>query len=86
MDCAVKIDAQGRIVIPAAMRASLGYQIGDTLFAHLDEETGGVRFAKAINPFDVLFEHAMREYRAGNTTNLRDFLAEELSDSDGDDE
>ena len=86
MDCAVKIDSQGRIVIPAAMRASLGYQIGDTLFAHLDEETGGVRFAKAINPFDVLFEHAMREYRAGNTTSLRDFLAEELSDSDGDDE
>ncbi len=86
MDRAVTIDAQGRIAIPAAMRANLGLQTGDTLFAHLDEETGGVRLAKAINPFDVLFEHAMQEYRAGNTTSLRDFLDEEFDESDGDDE
>jgi AbrB family looped-hinge helix DNA binding protein len=84
MDRAVKIDAQGRIAIPAAMRASLGLQIGDTLFAHLDEETGGVRLAKAINPFDLLFEHAMQEYRAGKTTSLRDFLTGEIDEPDGD--
>lgn len=84
MDRAVKIDAQGRIAIPAEMRASLGLQIGDTLFAHLDEEIGGVRLAKAINPFDLLFEHAVREYRAGKTTNLHDFLAEEIDEPDGD--
>jgi AbrB family looped-hinge helix DNA binding protein len=86
MDHAVKIDAQGRIAIPAAMRASLGFQTGDTLFAHLDEETGGIRLAKAINPFDLLFEHAVREYRAGRTTNLRDFLTEEVDEPDEDDE
>jgi AbrB family looped-hinge helix DNA binding protein len=86
MDHAVKIDAQGRIAIPAAMRASLGFQTGDTLFAHLDEETGGIRLAKAINPFDLLFEHAVREYRAGRTTNLRDFLTEEVDEPEGDDE
>jgi len=86
MDRAVKIDAQGRIAIPAAMRASLGLQTGDTLFAHLDEEHGGVRLAKAINPFDLLFEHAVAEYRAGLTTNLRDFAASEGIDLDGADE
>jgi len=84
MDYPVKIDAQGRIAIPAAMRTSLGLQPGDTLFAHVDEETGGVRLAKAINPFDLLFEHAIQEYRAGRTTNLRDFLTEEIDEPDGD--
>ncbi len=86
MDYPVKIDAQGRIAIPAAMRAQLGLQTGDTLFAHLDEETGGVRLAKAINPFDLLYEHALKGYRAGNTTNLRDFMANEGIDLDGTDE
>jgi AbrB family looped-hinge helix DNA binding protein len=86
MDRAVKIDAQGRIAIPAEMRASLGLEPGDTLFAHLDVETGGVRLAKAINPFDVLFEHAVREYRTGRTSSLRDFLSGEIDEPDGDDE
>jgi AbrB family looped-hinge helix DNA binding protein len=86
MDRAVKIDAQGRIAIPAAIRASLGLKTGDTLFAHVDVETGGVRLAKAINPFDLLYEQALREYRAGKTTSLRDFLAGEIDEPDGDDE
>lgn len=84
MDRAVKIDAQGRVAIPAAMRNRLGLQAGDTVFVHLDEETQGVRLAKAINPFDVLYEHAVREYRAGKATNLRDFLAGEIDEPDGD--
>jgi AbrB family looped-hinge helix DNA binding protein len=86
MDYPVKIDAQGRIAIPAAIRAQLGLQTGETLFAHLDEETGGVRLSRAINPFDILYEHALREYRAGKTTNLRDFLAGEIDEPDDDDE
>ena len=86
MERTVTIDAQGRIAIPAAMRAALGLQAGDTLFAHLDEDTGGVRLAKAINPFDLLFEHGIREYRAGRTTSLHDFLAGEFDEPDGDDE
>lgn len=86
MDRAVTIDAQGRVAIPAAMRAKLGLQTGDTLFAHLDEESGGVRLAKAINPFDLLFEHAVREYRAGKTTGLREFLSGEIDEPYGDDE
>ena len=86
MDRAVKIDAQGRVAIPAAMRTRLGLEPGDTLFVHLDEETHGVRLAKAINPFDLLYEHAIREYRAGKTTSLRDFLAGEIDEPDRDDE
>lgn len=74
MDRAVTIDAQGRIAIPAAMRATLGLQTGDTLFAHLDEATGTIHLARAINPFDVLYEHAVQEYRAGRTTSLQDVL------------
>lgn len=86
MDRAVTIDAQGRIAIPAAMRASLGFQTGDTLFAHLDLETGGIRLAKAINPFDALYEHAVQEYRTGRTTSLQDFLSGGIDEPDGDDE
>ena len=86
MDTTVKIDAQGRVAIPSAMRARLGYEPGDTLFARIDEETGGVRFVKAINPFDVLVDYAIAEYRAGRTTNLRDFAAAEGINLDGDDE
>jgi AbrB family looped-hinge helix DNA binding protein len=86
MDRTVKIDAQGRVAIPTAMRASFGLQPGDTLFAHLDEETGGVRLAKAINPVDVLFERAVADYRAGRTMNLRDFAAAEGIALDGSDE
>jgi AbrB family looped-hinge helix DNA binding protein len=86
MDRTVKLDAQGRVAIPAAMRARLRLQTGDTLFAHLDVETGGVRLAKAINPFDLLYEQAIQEYRAGKTTNLRDFLAGEIDEPDGNDE
>lgn len=86
VDRAVKIDAQGRVAIPAAMRTRLGLEIGDTLFVHLDEETHGVRLAKAINPFDLLYEHAVREYRARKTTNLHDFLGGEIDEPDGDTE
>jgi AbrB family looped-hinge helix DNA binding protein len=78
MDRTVKIDARGRVAIPAAMRTRLGLQAGDTLFVHLDEETHGVRLVKASNPFDLLHEHAIREHRAGKTTSLRNFLAGEM--------
>jgi AbrB family looped-hinge helix DNA binding protein len=86
VDRAVKIDAQGRVAIPAAMRTWLGLEVGDTVFVHLDEEAHGVRLAKAINRFDLLYEHAVRDYRAGKTTNLRDFLPGEIDEPDGDTE
>ncbi|MEZ4564049.1 MAG: hypothetical protein R2853_15080 [Thermomicrobiales bacterium] len=48
---------------------------GDTLFVHP---------AKASTPFDVRSEHAVREYRAGKTTTVRDFLAGEIDEPDED--
>lgn len=82
MDATMKLDAQGRIAIPAAIRSRLGLEAGDTLFARLDEETGSLQIAKAINPFDLLYDYAVKEYRAGRTISLRDFAASEGVDLD----
>jgi hypothetical protein len=35
-----------------------------------------LRYAKAVNPFDALADHAIAELRAGRTKNLRAFAAE----------
>jgi hypothetical protein len=45
-----------------------------------------VRRAKAVNPFDLHFEHAMQEYPAGRTTSLRDLLIGQIGEDDGDNE
>jgi hypothetical protein len=37
---------------------------------------GVLHFAKTENPFDILAEHALAEYRAGRTKSLRDFATE----------
>jgi hypothetical protein len=39
--------------------------------------------AKAENPFDILAEHALAEYRAGRTKGLRDFATENAIALDG---
>jgi hypothetical protein len=42
-----------------------------------------LQLAKAFNPFDVLAQHALAEYEAGRTKNIRQ-IAEELAiDLDG---
>lgn len=70
----VKVDAKGRLSIPRDLRAALGIQPGDTLFVKRDGEM--LRYAKAENPFDLLAEHAIAEYRAGRTRSLREFAAD----------
>lgn len=72
----VKTDAKGRLTIPRPLREGLGIEPGDTFLLEVDEERGVLHFAKAENPFDVLAEHALAEYRAGRTKDLRDFAAE----------
>lgn len=72
----VRADAKGRLTIPRNIREGLGIEPGDTLFLEVDEERGVLHFAKAENPFDLLAEHAIAEYRAGRTKSLRDFAAE----------
>jgi AbrB family looped-hinge helix DNA binding protein len=74
MTFTVKTDAKGRLTIPQDLRARLGIQAGDIFF--LEVEEGVMRLAKAENPFDILAEHALAEYRAGRTKSLRDFATE----------
>lgn len=76
MPLTVRVDPKGRLTIPRQIRDALGIEPGDTLFVALDEAHKELRYAKAENPFDVLAQHAINEYRAGRTRNLRDFAAE----------
>ena len=74
------VDEKGRILIPDAVRKKLSIEAGDVLFLEVDEETGVLRYAKAENPFDILAEHALREYRSGRTRTLREIAAERAID------
>jgi AbrB family looped-hinge helix DNA binding protein len=74
MTFTVKTDAKGRFLIPQDLRTQLGIQPGDIFFLEVKE--GVMRLAKAENPFDILAEHAIAEYRAGRTKSLRDFAIE----------
>jgi AbrB family looped-hinge helix DNA binding protein len=71
-----KVDTRGRVLIPTRVRERLGIEPGDTLFIEYDVETRTLRCAKAENPFVVLAEHVIAEYRAGRTRNVREFAAE----------
>ena len=75
------VDEKGRLLIPDAIRKQLGIKAGDIFFVQV-EDTGVLRYARAENPFDVLAEHAIREYHAGRTRNLRDIAREEGVDLD----
>jgi AbrB family looped-hinge helix DNA binding protein len=72
----VKTDAKGRLTVPRHVRERLGIEPGDTLSLEVDDAGGVLRFTKAENPFDILAEHALTEYRAGHTKSLRDFATE----------
>jgi AbrB family looped-hinge helix DNA binding protein len=72
----VKTDAKGRFTIPRQVREELGVEPGDTFFLEVDDAGGVLRFAKSENPFDILAQHALDEYRAGRTKSLSDFATE----------
>lgn len=80
---AVTVDAKGRLAIPSEVRSALGIKARDVLFLKSDTEGQVIHLAKAVNPFDGLAEHAVLEYEAGRTRNLREFAAEEGIDLDG---
>lgn len=81
---AVTIDAKGRLSIPAEVRGALNIKPGDVLFLESDPENEVLHLAKAINPFDGLAEHAVSEYRAGKTQNLRAYASERGIELDDD--
>lgn len=72
-----RVDAKGRLSIPRRLREELGIEPGDTFFIERDNGLKVLRLAKADDPFDVLAEHAIREYRAGRTKSLPQ-VADEL--------
>lgn len=71
----VRIDHKGRFVIPSKIRDALNLKGGDVLVVELEQDANVFRVARAENPFDVMAAHAIREFEAGRTTNLRDYAA-----------
>ena len=76
------VDEKGRLLIPEAIRRNLNIKSGDIFFIEGVDESGILRFAKAENPFDLLADHAVREYQAGRTRDLREIAAEAGVDLD----
>jgi bifunctional DNA-binding transcriptional regulator/antitoxin component of YhaV-PrlF toxin-antitoxin module len=72
-----KVDAEGRLRLPEALRHRLGIDSGDIFLVAADESSGTLHFTRAENLFDILAAHAIAEYRAGRTKSLREFAAEQ---------
>lgn len=70
----VTVDARGRLTIPEDIRTSWSIEPGERFF--LEAEDGCLRFTRAENPFDLLAQHAIAEYRAGRTKSLQEVAAE----------
>ncbi len=73
---AVRIDEKGRVTLPKSIRKALGVEAGDTLFLKYEPEGKLVRLARAVNPFDILAEHAIREYQEGRTKTIEEYTRE----------
>jgi len=72
----VKVDSRGRITIPKEARKKADIETGDVLFMNLSP--GRVELTRAIeDPLVELAAYAEKEYKDGNTQNLRDFAEEE---------
>lgn len=66
---AITVDAKGRLALPKELRTDLKIGPGDVLF--LRRRGRFLHLAKPENPFDVLAEDAIRQYRKGETVSLR---------------
>lgn len=69
----VRVDAKGRVTLPKAIRDELNIQDGTPFFVKFIKGKGVVILAPAINPFDILAEQAIEEYKAGKTTNIEEY-------------
>jgi AbrB family looped-hinge helix DNA binding protein len=76
----VKVDAKGRLAIPAHLRGEIGMHPGDVYFLKVEDSI--LHLAKAENPFDALARRAKEEYEAGETMDLRAFAQAEGIDLD----
>lgn len=76
MQISVRIDGKGRLTIPKSIRQALKIGAGDTMFLKYEPDSNQLRIAPARNPFDVLAEQAIDEYRQGHTRTIEEFARE----------
>ena len=69
----VRVDAKGRVTLPKAIRDELNIQDGTPFFVKFIRGERVIILAPAINPFDILAEEAIEEYKAGKTTNIEEY-------------
>jgi AbrB family looped-hinge helix DNA binding protein len=75
-EISVRIDDKGRITLPKSRRKALGVEAGDTLFFKYDPQNNQLRVVPAVSPFDILAEHAIREYKEGYTKTIEAYAEE----------
>jgi AbrB family looped-hinge helix DNA binding protein len=72
----VRLDDKGRLTLPRSVREAIHAEPGDVFYVETDGD-GILRLVRAVNPFDVLAEQALREDDAGETISLNDVLRRE---------
>ena len=78
---ALSIDKKGRVTIPAEARRQLGLHEGDVIYLRVASNSKTGVFKKAVDPFEVIRDDALRESKQGETTSF-DSLMVELGISD----
>lgn len=72
----IRIDNKGRVTLPKNIRAALGVTFGDIVFLKYEPKDNQVHIAPAVNPFDLLVEHAINEYQKKRTRTVEEFAVE----------
>ncbi len=67
----LKLDARGRIAIPAKVMKNFDYQPGDVFF--MKPGKTAIYLAKVVNPIDELVEFIRHERKTGKSVELRAF-------------
>lgn len=67
----LKLDARGRLAIPAKVMKDCNFHPGDVFF--MKPEKTAILLAKAENPFDELVEYVRHERETGQSVELRTF-------------
>ena len=69
----VQLGPQGRLVIPAPLRRSLGFESGDSLIARMEEGRLILEKAETINPTDMNTLYSLKQLytRVGNVDKLK---------------